>query len=405
LVTDDKHTPDATSLSSADDSRKPLIDKLEEILLSLREEYTNPAHNYPWIIAFSSGKDSTLLAQLVLEVVLDLAPGDRRRTIYLTGNDTLVESPLLARHLTRMLERIAQAAETLRIPLTTVKTIPAPDQTFWVNLIGRGYRPPTRLFRWCTDRLKIRPTSEFIRSHVSRGGELILLLGVRRSESTDRTKIVERYSNGERLNRHNDLSGCWIYRPLLDLTTDEVWALLLQRRPPWGGSHRELITIYRNAQGAECPLVVDRSSAPACGSSAARFGCWTCTVVKRDRSLEGLIDAGYEEFEPLSEFREWLAEIGGDSDRRQLIRRNEQIKYSPEGKLVPGPFTLPTRLEILKRLLSLQAQVGRELISAEEISHIHRLWCEDESAWRLGPKSLNEFENPTDGAEQSTAVD
>jgi len=358
-------------------SRAEVVDKLAAIQTALREEYLDPRHDDPWILAFSSGKDSTLLAHLVLEMVLDLAPADRRRPIYLTGNDTRVENPLLAQHLSRKLAQMAQAADTLRIPLTAVKTVPAPDQTFWVNVIGRGYRAPSRHFRWCTDRLKIAPTSQFIRSHVGIHGEVIVLLGVRRAESAQRAASAARYDNGERLNRHNDLPNCWVFRPLLDLTTDEVWQLLLQRRPPWGGTHRELITLYRNARAAECPLVIDRSAEPACGSSAARFGCWTCTVVERDRSLEGQIDAGYAELEPLGAFRDWLAEISVDPTRRQAQRRNGQIKFSSDGELVPGPFTLAARREILERLLALQKQLGWELISDEEIGHIHRIWAAD----------------------------
>ncbi|MBL8235063.1 MAG: hypothetical protein JNL98_41560, partial [Bryobacterales bacterium] len=71
----------------------------------------------------------------------------------------------------------------------------------------------------------------------------------------------------------------------IDFTTDEVWQILLQRQPPWGGSHRDLITLYRNASGGECPLVIDKDQAPSCGTGSSRFGCWTCTVVEKDRSM------------------------------------------------------------------------------------------------------------------------
>ena len=131
---------------------------LHQIQAELRDEYL-ASHSYPWIVGFSGGKDSTLLAQLVFELLMDLAPGDRKRPVHILCNDTLVESPVLMAYIDRQLSRLSEAADNLHLPITVIKTCPAPDQTFWVNLIGRGYPAPTRSFRWCTDRMKIQPTS------------------------------------------------------------------------------------------------------------------------------------------------------------------------------------------------------------------------------------------------------
>lgn len=342
----------------------------------LLDEYTAD-HTHPWIIGFSGGKDSTLMTQLAFEMLLDLPPRRRTRPVHVVANDTLVEAPLVAKHLDRMLERIRGAAEALRLPVTVVKTTPKVDQTFWVNLIGRGYPSPSRTFRWCTDRMKIQPTSHYIRSQVADNGKVILLLGVRREESSTRAVSVNRYSNGERLNAHNDLAGCLVYRPIVDFTTDEVWQVLLQRRPPWGGSHRELVTLYRNGQGGECPLVLDKNDAPSCGTSSSRFGCWTCTVVVKDRSMEGFIEAGYAYLEPLMDLRDWLAEIRSDPTRRTAHRRTGKIMHLADGSLIPGPFTLAARREILERLLATQVQVGENLITPAEIEEINRIWADD----------------------------
>src|SRR5262249_16813982 len=146
-------------------------------------------------------------------------------------------------------------------------TCPELDHTFWVNLIGRGYPSPNRTFRWCTDRMKIRPTSDYIKREASKSGEVILLLGVRRSESAMRASTIARYDNGERLNRHNDLVQCLVFRPIVELSTAEVWAFLALTPPPWGGTHEPLIGLYRNAQGGECPVVTQKSDVPSCGTS------------------------------------------------------------------------------------------------------------------------------------------
>ncbi len=249
-------------------------------------------------------------------------------------------------------------------------TRPGIEQTFWVNLIGRGYPAPNRQFRWCTDRMKIQPTSTFIKERISASGEVILLLGVRSAESSTRAATARKHTIvGSRLHPHADLKGCLVFRPILAFTTEEVWQLLLQRPAPWGGSHRDLVTLYRNAEGGECPLVLDTDSAPSCGSGSSRFGCWTCTVVTKDKSMEGLIEGGQTEFEPLLEFRDWLQAIRDHPDYRQTERRN--------GNPGTGPFTLEARKKILSKLLKVQSRVGWQLISGAEIDRIHQIWAED----------------------------
>lgn len=350
--------------------------KLEAARADLREEYLQD-HQIPWIVGFSGGKDSTLVLQLVIEMLLELPQSDRRRKVHVVSNDTLVEAPVVANQVDRVLARIDDAVQGMRLPVEVVKTTPRPDQTFWVNLIGRGYPSPSRTFRWCTDRMKIQPTSHYIRSKVAENGEVILLLGVRREESATRAVSVNKYSNGERLNDHNDLKGCKVYRPVVDFTTDEVWQTLLQRRPPWGGSHRDLVTLYKDGQGGECPLVLTKDDAPSCGTSSSRFGCWTCTVVVKDRSMAGFVEAGHANHEQLMDFRDWLVEIRNDPSRRMARRRSGKTTHLADGSLVPGPFTFEARREILDGLLAVQQSTDRELITATEIDLIKRIWAED----------------------------
>lgn len=354
-------------------------DKIQSCLATLREEYL-AIEGHPWIVGYSGGKDSTLLLQFVVEMLLSLPRSSRTRPVHVVSNDTLVESPLVADYVDSMLSRLSSASESLLLPVTVAKTTPTSDQTFWVNLIGRGYPAPNSMFRWCTDRMKIQPTSSYIRSRVAESGDVVLLLGVRRAESASRAASANKYDQVEqhgRLHRHNDLPGCWVFRPILDFTTEEVWQVLLQRPPPWGGSHRSLVTLYRNASSGECPLVIDKEQAASCGSTSARFGCWTCTVVEKDRSMEAFIESGHDEMEPLLEFRDWLSEFRNKHEHRMMSRRNGQVTYMANGAPVPGPFTFAARRILLDRLLDLQKEVGRMLITVEEVDHIKRIWAED----------------------------
>jgi len=350
--------------------------RFEDIRADLLDEYCQP-HGKPWIIGYSGGKDSTLVAHLVFEMLLALPPSRRVRPVHVLANDTLVESPLVVQHLASSLEEIKGAASAFGLPVITQMTRPELAQSFWVNLIGRGYPPPNRSFRWCTDRMKIRPTIDYIKSRIDEAGQAILLTGVRRSESAARAATAKRYDNGERLNRHNDLPQCMVYKPIIDLDIDDVWEFLASNKPPWGGSHRHMIQLYRDADGGDCPVVTSKDDAPSCGTTSARFGCWTCTVVKKDKSLEGFVESGFKEFIPLLEFRDWLLSIRDDPHRRQARRRDGRVRFTDGGTLIPGPFTMPARIEILDKLRQLEAKTGYTIISPKENDMIHELWSKD----------------------------
>ena len=365
-----------------------LVAKVDAIRSEILDEYRKP-HGFPWIIGFSGGKDSTLVAHLVFDILATLAPHERTRDVHLVSNDTLVESPLVISHIDVVQADIRQAADAWRLPMQVVTTRPDGDATFWVNLIGRGYPPPNRSFRWCTDRMKIQPTSRYIREQATASGEAILLIGVRRSESATRAATVARYDNGERLHPHNDLQNCMVFRPIVELTTDEVWEYLAFNAPPWGGSHSALFKLYMDAGAAECPSVMSQDDSASCGTSSSRFGCWTCTVVEKDKSLAGFVEAGFAEFGPLVAFRDWLASIRDEPNRRMARRRNGRMTVTADGVFIPGPFTLETRQEVLDRVLAMQADMGERLISDEEVARIKTIWAED--AIQMAAKSAERF--------------
>ena len=370
-----------TASTLHDSAVATLPDRLDTIRHVLRTEYQR-RHRYPWIVAYSGGKDSTLLLQLVWEVVAEIPASERQRPVLVVGNDTLVESPLVIQHLRESLELIAVAGEREGLPIETEITEPCIDQTFWVNIIGRGYIPPTRNFRWCTDRMKILPTKRLLERLTRDAQGTILLVGTRRSESQNRRRAMDRRGvSARRLNPHSMVDGCKMFAPLAELDDADVWMTLMQRKPPWGGTHRRLLTLYRNAGGGECPLVMSQEQAPSCGSSSPRFGCWTCTVVQKDRSLRGLIDSGHaeaERMEALFDFREWLITLRENDDNRLPVRRNGNAKQRDDGSCVYGPFKLEIRKEILDQLRVLERRIGESLILPEEIDCIEDVWWRDE---------------------------
>lgn len=356
-----------------------IVERWRDIVHGIRDEYLDPTHRYPWVVGFSGGKDSTVVAHGVFEALLSIPPSQRSREIHLVSNDTMVESPLVIAHLDVVTKRIEEAAKNLNLPIIVARTRPDPDKTFWVLLIGKGYPSPNLTMRWCTDRLKIQPTSEYIRRNISQYGAAIVVLGVRRDESQTRQRSIDKRMNerGSNLAPHTDLMGAFIYRPIVDLTTDDVWEILGSFHAPWGGSHQDLFQLYRDAEGGECPVVLSQNEAPGCGTKNSRFGCWTCTVVEKDKSLQGFIDSGNRHFKPLVEFRDWLKAIRNNPEMRQARRRNGRLSFDASGKHIPGPFTIQARKQILDYLLRVQDEYGDRLITDTELDLIYQCWTTD----------------------------
>lgn len=352
------------------------MEKFGDIKNEIFDEY-NQEHSIPWVIGYSGGKDSTLLVHLVLEVLSDIPKSERKREVWVIGNDTLVESPLVIKHLKDSIKKIERAAVAYGMPVKIKITEPEVEKNFWVNLIGRGYPPPTRTFRWCTNRLKILPTAKFVEEKIDENGEVILLVGTRRSESANRARTIKKYESEGRLSKHNDIPSCSIFKPIVELDIDDVWEYLATQKPLWGEDHADLIQLYRDSAGGECPVVMSQDDAPSCGTTSPRFGCWTCTVVNKDKSLDGFIEAGFENFDHLSKFRDWLIEIRDIPENRMHRRRNGNVEFTKNGQLIRGPFTLAARKMILEKLLDMQIIYGEELISKEEVDLIYDIWTED----------------------------
>ena len=349
------------------------------------------ADRRPWVIGFSGGKDSTVALQLVWEALAQLPQSERKKAVHVISSDTLVESPVITAYIGGILTKINTAAKQRSMPFTAEVVLPRLADTFWVNMIGRGYPAPYRRFRWCTDRLKIQPANRFIEEKVDHYGEVVLVLGSRRSESATRAQVMSLHRKpGSLVSRHSSLRSAWVYAPIEHFTTDDVWSYLLSVKSPWGADNRQLLTMYRNAQAGECPLVVDTTT-PSCGNS--RFGCWTCTVVERDRSMEALIDSGENWMEPLLELRDWLARTGEPESKhefREVRRRNGQIQQwgENEDKIVWGPYKLEVRRDILRHVLEAQEKVRQtgpdpniELIGQDQLHEIRRIWRVEEGDW------------------------
>ena len=358
--------------------------RIEYIIDEIKDQYMYADDTYrPWIIGFSGGKDSTVLLTLVwlaLKKIKEdiLVPFQLRRPVYVVCNDTLVENPIISSYVDDVLGQIEKQAREEDLPIFVRKTIPKLEDSFWVNVIGKGYPVPNTAFRWCTDKMKIKPTARFIIEQVDECGEAIILIGTRKAESATRARSIKKHEvHGQRLTHHTLLHNTYVYAPIKELMLEEVWYIVNAIPCPWGFDNSVLFNIYMDASADdyECPTVVTDKSHGSCGQS--RFGCWVCTVVKDDKSMRSLIKNGREWMKPLYDFRMEL-----DSERNILENR---MPFRRDGRRAVnnmGPYIFKYRAKILKRLLEVQHELQQvdskiRLISDQELIAIQVNWYRD----------------------------
>ena len=400
-----------------------LVEDIEKLTKEICDLYTKD--QIPWVIGVSWGKDSTAILQLIWNAIALLAPEKRTKAIHVITTDTQVENPIISAWVRKSMQQLQIAAKEQAMPIEPHLLQPVVQDTFWVNLIGKGYPAPRNQFRWCTQRLKINPANHFIREIVRANGETILVLGTRKAESSKRAATMEKHQAGrvrDRLSPNASLPNSLIYTPIEDWSNNDVWIYLNQYGNPWRQNNKELFKMYRGATADnECPLVVDTSTA-SCGDS--RFGCWVCTLVNQDKSMEAMIqnDEEKEWMQPLLDIRNEL-DIQNDRDKRdfrriwgevQLFERNLDGEISVEP--IPGPYTKYWREHWVRRVLEAQTQIRRTapenmgditLITPEELSEIRRIWLEekhefDDSLPRIYMEVTGEaFLDPRPGADYS----
>lgn len=342
------------------------------------------ADGIPWVVGYSGGKDSSAVLQLIWFALAEMPADQRNKPVYVISTDTLVENPIVAAWVNNSLEKMSKAAQETGLPLTPHRLTPDVSNSFWVNLIGRGYPAPRPRFRWCTERLKINPSNKFIGEVVRANGEAIIVLGTRKAESAARHHVMTRLEGKqlrEKLSPNTTLPNAYVYSPIAEWSNDDVWTFLMQRRNPWGHNNKDLLTLYQGASAdGECPLVID-STTPSCGDS--RFGCWVCTLVDQDRSMQAMIqnDTDKEWMQPLLELRNAL-DIPDDRHLRDFRRMSGHVQLF-NNQPVPGPYTQSARQDWLERLLAAQLHVqlhgpeemaGLELITPAELDEIRRIW-------------------------------
>lgn len=361
--------------------------------ISILEKYYLNDDRY-FCIAFSGGKDSTVVLLLVIEMLmrLKLKNIELKKTIYIVNSNTLAELPPMIEHNKKVLKSLKEFSKVNQLPLNIKEVTPKLINTLNVQLFGIGMPLPNNSFRWCTTKLKIMPIEEYLKDMFN-SSNFISVIGSRKEESKDRAKRLERTSIiGSDLKINTRYKNAYNLAPIENWTTKQVWEFLLQ-------SQNSIIDtmflwkLYSDASGMdskECSFVGAggkhiKEGKIGCGVS--RFGCWQCYLTRNhDKSLDGLYNSGYENIEHFKEFREWYYkyatrawEITRDPYAHNTHKKSFYNKKNLDYEVVaPRGIKLEIRTRAFIKLLKLNKKIlNYNLISKEEIYLIQDKWLKE----------------------------
>lgn len=157
-------------------------------------------------LGISGGKDST--AALLWLIHESGYPHEKIRVTFCdTGNEHLFTYGYIA-----MLSAKVFPVETIKPPLD------------FYELAKKKGRFPSVKARFCTQELKIFPSQRYILGLMHDGAKVLLMTGVRASESAKRAELPEF--------EWDNFYACDIYRPLLHWSIEDVWAMLAKYSIP-----------------------------------------------------------------------------------------------------------------------------------------------------------------------------
>jgi DNA sulfur modification protein DndC len=220
------------------------------------------------VIAYSGGKDSTVLAILVYRWAKERHMKGLNLT--LLHNDTLSEIDMMEKWAKKFMRDYKSRMGELGNEVTIKIAVPPAIDTFFWRAVVRGYPAPSRNFRWCVKLLKMQPT----KNTISDLGPNVVMTGLREFESKERMKLVRQRYGGCPLGPSKCLAYYFLAQdegdskkvvPIRDWSNGDVWEFM---RKVEDFDISDLLYLY--------------------GCDEARYGCWHCTLAKVQWGLHAL---------------------------------------------------------------------------------------------------------------------
>lgn len=342
------------------------------------------------LVAYSGGKDSTVVASLALAALAELAqegrlPADVEHLV--ATSNTGIENPVIERHVGQHLGAMRAFGRTHAIPLQAKWAMPSLAESWQVSVLG-GRRqmawPSEGQSQYCSVDWKIKPIDMLKRQHAKslpKGVRQVTLLGSRFEESARRAANMQDQGAASSVVEHQ---GRLLAYPIADWTTSDVWDYILFAQPlgqggpfpSYAATLADVLEIYNSANG-ECSIVGDSGKRTPCG---ARTGCWTCPYAgKFDESLTNMAK-DHPEMEPLLALRQHIVTLRHDVAARNFI--GTDIKDSGAINVSAAGYSGEVLLNLLRACLTIDAEEMErseapafQIITPQELIAIEWSWA------------------------------
>ncbi|MBF8984097.1 phosphoadenosine phosphosulfate reductase family protein [Lutibacter sp. B2] len=164
------------------------------------------------LVSFSGGKDSTVVSDLVIRVL------SNPEIKHIFG-DTTLEFPLTLKYRERF------QRDNINTVLSSAKNR---EKNFYEVCDEIG--PPSRVMRWCCHMFKTGPIGRKI-GHMFRNKNMITFYGVRRFESTSRSKYERIYDSPK-------IAQQKVVAPIFNWKDIDIWLYLLTRKVDFNDAYR-----------------------------------------------------------------------------------------------------------------------------------------------------------------------
>ena len=334
----------------------------------------------PLVIAYSAGKDSSVMLDLVFEAALQVkAAGLPLPNIIVTHANTGIENPAYQTVAFAEISRIRAFAAKHELPLRVDIAAPLFNDTWAMKILsGRGIptfaNSPTRD---CSVSLKVVPQErqrKKVLQELNEEGDPVLLVGTRFEESAERKARM--LSRGETdvepwLETVRNKKGDIVRQearlsPLAFWTQEDVWVRLAElvdgKRQSYTNA-KDVWKAYADGGNSGCAVIGDdalKATAKACG---ARFGCALCAAVGRDKSLEAMIEADPENgyLQNLNRLQRFIVDTQYDLERRNWLGRT----IDKDGYIAIQPDTYSPAM--LRELLAMSMTIDRDEAAAAQL--------------------------------------
>jgi 3'-phosphoadenosine 5'-phosphosulfate sulfotransferase (PAPS reductase)/FAD synthetase len=266
-----------------------------------REELDEKLNGRRLVVSVSGGKDSTAVCLFLQD--LGFQPEEYDRVFFDTG----WEHSLVYQYLREELPSIVGPILWLRAEVSLSDELEPIARAFEERL-GVEYSAmvrlcltkgmfPSRVRRFCTQGLKVKPAQDFLRPL---GDSIVNAVGIRAQESAARALMLEW--------EHSGAFGCEVWRPLIDWSEEDV------------------IAIHQGHGVKPCRLYLEQG--------ATRVGCYPC-IFSRKAELRAMSNYSPERISILADLEKAVGELAVERYRAA------GTTLEKKGYGLPGWFVAP----------------------------------------------------------------